>query len=166
MQYKEAKDQFIQAWGILGSSWGVSRTMAQVHALLLISPKTLSAEEIMKELNISRGNVNLNVRALIDWGLVYKDLVPGERKEFFGSEKSVIELAKKVAEERRKRELQPMLRALKKVKNVKGSTEEIKEFKSVVNDIDSFAKQTDKLLNRFSRSESNWFFKSMLKIMR
>jgi len=68
MKLDEAKQQFIQAWGTLGSNWGVSRSMAQVHAILMISPEAMTTEEIMEELNISRGNANMNVRDLIDWG--------------------------------------------------------------------------------------------------
>ena len=67
MEYDVAKDKLIQAWGTLGASWGLNRTMAQIHALLMISTESLSAEEIMEELNISRGNANMNIRALIDW---------------------------------------------------------------------------------------------------
>ena len=63
--------------------------MAQVHALLLVSTKPLSADDIMETLQISRGNVNMNVRALIDWGIVSKEFVMGERKEFFVADKDI-----------------------------------------------------------------------------
>ena len=89
MDLQEGKEKFIQSWGALGSNWGINRTMAQIHALLLISPEALSADEIMKELQISRGNANMNIRALIDWGLVYKELKTGERKEYFVAEKDI-----------------------------------------------------------------------------
>ena len=79
MKLKEAKEQFIHAWGTLGSNWGINKTMAQVHALLLVSPDPLSAEEIMAELNISRGNANMNLRELIEWGIVNKIHKSGER---------------------------------------------------------------------------------------
>ena len=61
MELQEAEEKFIAAWGAIGTQWGINRTMAQIHALLLISEKSLSAEEIMRKLNISRGNVNMNV---------------------------------------------------------------------------------------------------------
>ena len=70
MTIQEGRDKFIQSWGALGTSWGINRTMAQIHALLLISPEPLCAEEIMEALQISRGNANMNLRALMDWGLV------------------------------------------------------------------------------------------------
>jgi len=80
MELVEAKQKFIEAWGKLGSEWGINRTMAQVHALLLVTPGALTTEEIMEALSISRGNVNMTVRDLINWGLVEKELRPGERK--------------------------------------------------------------------------------------
>ena len=66
MELDQGKEKFIQSWGTLGSNWGINRTMAQVHALLLICPEALTAEEIMEQLKISRGNANMNIRALID----------------------------------------------------------------------------------------------------
>ena len=61
MDLNQGKEKFIQSWGTLGSNWGINRTMAQVHALLLISPEALTAEEIMEQLKISRGNANMNI---------------------------------------------------------------------------------------------------------
>ena len=66
MNLTEAKLQFIQSWGVFGSSWGINRTMAQIHALLLVAPEAMNADEIMAELQISRGNVNMNIRELIN----------------------------------------------------------------------------------------------------
>lgn len=68
MELVEAKKKFIETWGKLGSEWGINRTMAQVHALLLISPEALTTEDIMETLDISRGNANMNLRELIGWG--------------------------------------------------------------------------------------------------
>jgi len=91
MKFDEAKDKFISTWGSLGSLWGINKAMAQIHALLLISPNPLSVDEIMSELKISRGNTSMNLRQLIDWGIVYKENKPGDRKEYFKSEKDVQE---------------------------------------------------------------------------
>ena len=104
MKLAEAKSQFIQAWGTLGSKWGINRTMAQLHALLMVSPEPLSTEDMMAELNISRGNVNMNIRDLMDWGLVEKTFKQGDRKEYFWAEKDVWKITKQVAKERKKRE--------------------------------------------------------------
>ncbi|MCB0787033.1 MAG: ArsR family transcriptional regulator, partial [Flavobacteriales bacterium] len=89
MQLPEARRKFIEAWGAFGSAWGISRTMAQVHALLLLATEPLSTDDVMEQLNISRGNANMNLRALIDWGLVSKVLKPGDRKDHFEAEKDV-----------------------------------------------------------------------------
>ena len=93
MKLPEARQQFIHSWGVLGSQWGINRTMAQVHSLLLVASKPLSTDEVMEQLSISRGNANMNVRELIDWGLVQKVIVPGERKEFFTAEKDIWKVA-------------------------------------------------------------------------
>jgi len=99
MELNDAKNRFIQAWGTLGSNWGINKAMAQIHALLLLAAEPLSAEDIMEQLQMSRGNVNMNLRALMDWGIVKKDHVVGERKEYFSTGKDVWELAKQVSKE-------------------------------------------------------------------
>ena len=83
MQLTEGKKKLIEAWGTLGSSWGINRAMAQIHALLMVAPQPLSTDDIMEQLNISRGNANMNVRSLMEWGIVKKELKAGDRKEFF-----------------------------------------------------------------------------------
>jgi DNA-binding transcriptional regulator GbsR (MarR family) len=102
MVLKKAEEKFIAAWGAIGTQWGINRTMAQIHALLLISEKSLSAEEIMSKLNISRGNVNMNVRDLMSWGLVHKVLKFGERKEFFTAEKDIYKTAIQILQKEEK----------------------------------------------------------------
>jgi DNA-binding transcriptional regulator GbsR (MarR family) len=167
MKYKEAKEELIQAWGNLGYSWGLNKTMAQIHALLMISPKPLSTEQIMEELSISRGNANMNLRALIDWNIIDRVLVPGERREYFKSEKDVWALAHTVAKERRKRELDPILKVLKRVGEVQtDGTEETKEFKKVTKDLRAFAEKSDGLLETFIKSEESWFWNAMLKLFK
>jgi len=66
MKLAEAKQQFVASWGAYGTHWGINRTMAQIHALLLVSPDPLSQDDVMEQLNISRGNANMNIRELID----------------------------------------------------------------------------------------------------
>lgn len=167
MNYEEGKQKMIQAWGILGSSWGINKTMAQIHALLMISPDSLSTEEIMEELNISRGNANMNTRALLDWGIVYKEFKTGERREYFKSEKDIWALATQVAKERRKRELEPILKVLKELQTVEDSkAPEVKEFKKVTKDLKNFAEKSDNIIDKFVRSESNWFFTKLIKFLK
>lgn len=166
MQLDEAKEKFIQAWGALGSHWGINRTMAQVHALLLISPESLSAEDIMSVLKISRGNANMNLRALIDWGLVSKEHKTGERREYFFAEKDVWQVAKQVTIQRRKRELKPVMKVLDEVKSVKGNPDDphVKEFLSSVSDLEDIVSKADRFLEVFVESEQKWFFNMLLTL--
>ena len=164
MNLTEAKKEFIRSWGILGVSWGINKAMAQIHALLLISPVGLSTEDVMEELQISRGNANMNIRALLDWGIVEKELRIGERKEYFVSEKDVLELARIVTIERRRREIQPMIKVLTKIQALENDkSEDVKEFKSVTKNLLDFSNKVDGLLDKFSRSDKNWFYKLILR---
>ena len=165
MELDEAKATFIQAWGTLGSSWGINKAMAQIHALLLLSTEPLSAEEIMEQLKMSRGNVNMNTRALIEWGIVSKANKIGERKEFFQADKDIWELARQVSRERRKREIEPLIKVLNQVQKVEGGEQkELKEFKNVTKDLLDFSTKADSLLEKFSKSDQNWFYKLLLKL--
>ena len=164
MKYSEAKEKYIHAWGTLGSSWGVNRTMAQIHALLMISTTPLSTEDLMEELKISRGNTNMNVRALMDWGLAEKVHVPGERKEYFKADKNIMNIGVQVAKERKRRELDPIIKILNEISEIDGDTNEVKEFKKVTKDLLKFANQTESVLDLFIKSNQNWFFKILGKL--
>lgn len=167
MKYQEAKEELIQAWGTLGHSWGLNKTMAQIHALLMISTKPLTTEDIMRELNISRGNANMNIRALLEWRIVDRVLVPGERKEYFKSEKDVWTLVRTVVRERRRRELEPIITVLKKVSDVQNDgSDEAKELRKVTKELKSFAEKSDSLLETFMKSEESWFWSSVLKMIK
>lgn len=107
------KEKFVLHWGEQGSLWGINRTMAQVHALLYISPEPLSANEIMEELQISRGNASMALRDLIAWGLVSRVHVKGERREFYATEKDVWTMFRTIARERKKREIDPTIEILR-----------------------------------------------------
>lgn len=167
MEYGEAKEKFIAAWGTLGSSWGINRTMALIHAVLLISKDAMTTDEIMEELSISRGNANMNIRALIDWGIVKKELKTGERKEYFSAEKDIWEVARQVSRERRRREIDPILKVLQEVKKVEGGErEDLKEFKKVTTDLHKFSTNVDNVLDKFVKSDENWFYKSLIKMIK
>lgn len=168
MEFNEAKAQFIQTWGKLGSEWGINRTMAQVHAILLISPKPLCTEDIMDELNISRGNTNMNVRDLINWDLVYKKLVPGDRKEYFEAEKDIWEVARRIIKERKKREVEPVIKVLSQLKQIDGDNEisEIKEFTSMMDQLDRFVGKMDKSVNLLINENENKLFSLLFKLLK
>ena len=110
--FQDIKERFILHWGEMGTRWGINRTMAQVQALLFISENPLSADEIMDELQISRGNVSMSLRELINWGIVTKMHVKGERKEYYTTEKDVWKLFQIIVRERKKREIDPTVGVL------------------------------------------------------
>lgn len=166
MQLEEGKERFIQSWGALGSNWGINRTMAQIHALLLVSNAPLSADEIMAQLSISRGNANMNIRALIDWQLVHKVLKTGERKEFFEAEKDMWEVFRNITLQRKKKELEPMLKVLEELSAVEGDDKEAIAFKETIHDLKLFSNKADSALEKLVRSEPGWFVGTFLKMIK
>jgi len=110
---KQARDEFVGQWGALGTQWGINRTMAQIHALLMTAPEVLSTDEVMEELEISRGNAHTNLKELVAWGLVRVVVRKGERREYFEAEKDVWKIFTTVARERKRREIEPALAVLR-----------------------------------------------------
>jgi len=106
--YQEALDQFLLLWGEMGPAWGINKTMAQIHALLYAVDDPLDTDSIMDQLEISRGNANMNLRKLSEWGLVTKTQHEGSRKEYFTAEKDVWVIASIIIQERQYRELMPV----------------------------------------------------------
>jgi DNA-binding transcriptional regulator GbsR (MarR family) len=167
MNLDEAKQQFINSWGAFGTQWGINRTMAQIHALLLISTEPITQDDIMEQLSISRGNVNMNIRDLIGWGLIDRVVVQGERKEYFTADKDIWKVATQIIKERKKRELDPMLKLLSNLENIEDKKEKgAKEFLQVVGDIKNLSKHADSLLDIMIKAEENKFIGAVLKIFK
>ena len=167
MEFKEARNKFIQTWGALGSQWGINKTMAQIHALLMVSAEPLSMEDVMDELLISRGNASMNLRALMDWGIVYKEYKSGERKEFFTAEKDLDELAVKIAKERSKREIKPALKVLKDVSSINPANSlETKHFVEQTSKLYDFVLKADNMIDKVTEIKYNWIGRLVMKIMR
>ena len=168
MKLTEAKQQFISSWGAFGTHWGINRTMAQIHALLLITPDPLTQDDIMEQLNISRGNTNMNIRELINWGLVDRVLLTGERKEYFSAEKDIWKVVKQIVKERKKRELEPMLKLLDQLEAVEGDKRDknIKSFVDTVSSIKKLGRQADKTLDAMIRAEESWFVGNLIKMFK
>ena len=112
---RRALDEFVLLWGEMASHWGINRTMAQIHALLYAAAEPLDTDAIMDRLQISRGNANMNLRALVDWSLVRKTSQPGSRKDFFVAESDVWTITTTIIEERQRREVKPVQHALGEV---------------------------------------------------
>lgn len=147
----EVRDEFIAEWGAIGSAWGINRTMAQIHALLLVSP-ALSTDDVMAELKISRGNANTNLRDLVGWGLVRSVVRKGERKEYFEAEKEVWKIFGTIVRERRRRELAPALRALDgcaaKSKGLRSA--EAVAFHQMITQLSEFVRLADSVMDRIA----------------
>lgn len=119
-QFIQAQDEFVAAWGQMGASWGISRTMAEVHALLYIGGRAMNTDEIMERLRISRGNASMSLRSLVEWGIVQRVHKRGERKEYFEAEQDVWALARTIIRERLRREILPMLATLYEIRDQTG----------------------------------------------
>lgn len=169
MKLEEAKEKFIQSWGSLGSNWGINKTMAQIHALFLISEESLSTEDVMETLQISRGNTNMNIRTLIDWGLLYKEYKTGERREYFVGEKDIWKVAQRVMKARQRQELDPMINVLLQLDSIEtneNNKKEVKVFTNQIKSIKDLSEFADKSLTKISHSERTWFLKVFMKIMK
>lgn len=116
----EAQDRFIAVWGKMGGAWGISRTMAEVHALLMITGEALCTDDVMERLQISRGNASMSLRALLDWGIVYRAHKRGDRKEYFESERDVWAMFTTIARERKRREIDPVVASLYEIRDMTG----------------------------------------------
>ena len=108
-----AQDQFVLEWARMSSSWGINRTMAQIHALLFISSEELSVDDIIERLRISRGNASMSLRDLMDWGIVRRFRRPGERKDLYASESDPLTMFARVVRERKRREIDPTAGAIR-----------------------------------------------------
>lgn len=166
MKYPEAKEKFIETWGNLGSQWGVNKSIAQVQALLLIAPEPLSTDDIMAELTISRGNANMSIRQLLDWGIVYKKAIAGDRKEYFVAEKNVWKWSLKIGNVRKQRELNPVLELLHEIAENKetAKTAEEKEFAKQIKELNVFTEQISKLADKLFLSPQGELLLKMLKM--
>lgn len=152
---RAARDEFISQWGAMGSAWGINRTMAQIHALLMVSADPLTTDDIMAELQISRGNANTNLRELVGWGLLRTLVIRGERKEYFEAEKDVWRIFCTVTRQRKRREIEPILDMLDRLsdesKRMKGR--DAKEFHGVMKGLQEFVTLADTVMERVARSE-------------
>lgn len=152
-----AKDDFVTQWGAIGNSWGVNRTMAQIHALLMVTPDPMSTDQVMDELKISRGNANMNLRELVGWGLIRSIVRKGERKEFFEAEKDVWKIFCIVTRERKRREIDPvqdvLLRCQDQTNGLKGS--EAEAFQKQIKELSDFVATTSGIMDRVASSQQS-----------
>lgn len=108
----EVVREFVEHWGLMARSWGINATMGELFALLYVTGTDWTAEELRARLNISRGNVSMNLRELMAWGVVHRVHRTGERREFYRAEADVWTLFRRILAERKRRELDPTLGVL------------------------------------------------------
>lgn len=120
---REAQDRFISTWGQMAGAWGISRTMAEAHALLYITGEPMCSDDIMERLSISRGNASMSLRSLLDWGIVERAHRRGERKEYFTAQQDVWAMFRAIVRERMKREVDPLLASLYEIRDMTGQSE-------------------------------------------
>ncbi|NIM20168.1 MAG: hypothetical protein GTO51_08040 [Candidatus Latescibacteria bacterium] len=107
-------DIFIEGWGRMASAWGMSKVMAEIYALLYLSSRPLSLEDMSEKLKTSRSNISLNVRSLQDLGVVRKVVIRGDRRDFYTGEDDIAKVAKRLVAEKKKRELDPAIEIVEK----------------------------------------------------
>jgi HTH-type transcriptional regulator, glycine betaine synthesis regulator len=117
-ELRQAQDLFIGRWGEMGQTWGINRTMAEIHALLYIVAQPLCTDDVMDRLNISRGNASVSLRALCDWGIIRRIHKRGERREYFESLHDVWDIFSIIATERKRREMDPVLATIRQCRQM------------------------------------------------
>jgi len=165
VKLEEAREEFVAQWGIMGAQWGINRTMAQIHALLMTAPEVMSTDEVMETLAISRGNAHTNLKDLVSWGLIRIVTKKGERKEFFEAEKDVWEIFRRVARERKRREIDP---ALETLRNCKAASEDMKSaegkaFHDQMGQLEDFVSFASKMGDRVASMQHGKAIKLALK---
>jgi DNA-binding transcriptional regulator GbsR (MarR family) len=150
----------------MGSCWGINKTMAQIHALLIASEKPLSTDEVMEALEISRGNANMNLRELINWGLIRRTSIPGDRKEYFFSETDVWKMFCTIARERKKREIEPVIRSLEECMDMVKDEKSGKEFRHKLDELLGFVKMADTVLGKVAASDKDRIIGYLMKVIR
>ena len=113
----ESVDRFVESWGRMATVWGISRTMAEVHALLYITGAAMCTDDIMARLEISRGNASMSLRSLLDWGIVTRAHRRGDRKDYYQAEQDVWAIFRAIVRERKKREVDPLLVSLHEIRD-------------------------------------------------
>ena len=157
---QRVEDEFVELWNNMGSLWGISPTMARIHGLLYISGAALSMDDIMDRLGISRGNVSMNLSKLVEWGLVRRVHKRGDRKDYYESLSDVWEMFTLVANQRKRREIDPILTTLRRCKEelspeaLGGLVEEpaAQEHFRRVNELFKFLSLMESLAQRFFES--------------
>ena len=157
-QLRTSQDLFIRRWGEMGQTWGINRTMAEIHALLYITAQPLCTDDVMERLHISRGNASMSLRSLCDWGIIRRLHKRGERREYFESLEDVWEMFSIIAAERKRREMDPVLETIKQcqamldaqnIGKAAASQETVKLTRQRLGDMEEFMAVSNKVFQQF-----------------
>jgi DNA-binding transcriptional regulator GbsR (MarR family) len=164
---KQARDEFVAHWGAMGSQWGINRTMAQIHALLMTVPEPLTTDEVMEELQISRGNAHTNLKELVAWGLVRVVVRKGERRDFFEAEKDVWKIFTTVTRERKRREIDPALQVLRQCAEASKDidTEEGRAFCEQMKQLEEFVSFASTMADRVASMKHTFALQMAAKML-
>jgi DNA-binding transcriptional regulator GbsR (MarR family) len=164
---KGARDEFVAQWGAMGSQWGINRTMAQIHALLMTAVVPIGTDEVMAELEISRGNAHTNLKELVAWGLLRVVVKKGERREFFEAEKDVWKIFTIVTRERKKREIDPALAVLNRCAERSGDlvSEEARAFHSQMRQLEEFVGFASRVADRVGSMKHGFAVQMAAKLL-
>jgi DNA-binding transcriptional regulator GbsR (MarR family) len=157
-QLRTAQDLFIRRWGEMGQTWGINRTMAEIHALCYIVGHPVCTDDVMARLHISRGNASMSLRALCDWGIIRRLHKRGERREYFESLSDVWEIFSIIAAERKRREMDPVLETIRQCRQMLDETtlgkaaarhEDIQVTRQRLAGMEEFMSVTNKIFQQF-----------------
>lgn len=164
---RQAREEFVAQWGALGTQWGINRTMAQIHALLMTAPEPISTDEVMEELQISRGNAHSNLKELVAWGLVRIVVRKGDRREYFEAEKDVWKIFTTVARERKRREIDPALDVLRKcaAESRDIDTNEGKAFYNQMKQLEEFVEFASTMADRVASMKHGFALQMATKLL-
>ena len=155
VQLEKVEDDFVELWNNMASLWGISPTMARIHGLLYITGAALSMDDIMARLEISRGNVSMNLSKLVEWGLVRRVHQRGDRREYYQSLSDVWEMFTLVASQRKRREIDPILSTLRRCRDElnAASAAPAQERLRRIQELLKFVTLMDSLAQRFFESQ-------------
>ena len=150
----EVESEFVQLWGTMSSLWGINPTKARIHGLLYITGEALTMDDMMDRLGISRGNVSMNLTKLVEWGLVQRVHQRGDRRDRYASVSDVWEMFTRVAAQRKRREIDPILSTLRDCESrlATGRAGRDDERRRRVHDLLAFLTLVDSLAQRFFES--------------
>lgn len=148
----EAYTHFIESWGSMGVLWGINRSMARIHAFILLSDEPVDLDTVASDLSISRGNASMCLKELRNWGLIKRVHVPGDRRDFYVTEPDVWSMIFKIALERKKREFDPALQALRSLLS-ETDAKKNREVRERLTELEGTLSTMDRILDKFLQNE-------------